>query len=93
MQKIIITTPEELEGLIQKSCFSALNSQPELSGNPEKKFLSLQEAAQFLDLVPQTIYGLTSKKSIPFYKAGKKLRFLKSDLECWLTANKPSIQK
>lgn len=94
MQQIIITTPEELEVLIQKSCLNALNSQPEPSGNdPEKKFLSLNEAALFLDLAPQTIYGLTSKKTIPFYKAGKKLRFLKTDLEGWLLSNKPTLTK
>lgn len=84
MHQIIITTPEELETLIQNSCIKALNSQAQ-SANPEteQQFLSLKEAARFLDLAPQTIYGMTSRKIIPFYKAGKKLRFLKSELQSW----------
>lgn len=92
MQQIVITTPEELETIIHE-IFNALSSDAQFpSPDHDEHFLSLKEAALFLGLAPQTIYGLTSKKSIPFYKTGKKLRFLKSELRKWLLNNpvKPS---
>lgn len=90
MQQIIITTPEELETLIQKSFTNALSTHvPPVE--QEEKFISLKQAALYLNLSPQTIYGLTSKRSIPFIKKGKKLRFLESELKQWLyLSNSPN---
>ena len=34
-----------------------------------------------------TIYSWVSKKSIPFYKRGKRLLFLKSEIDNWLIEN------
>ena len=48
------------------------------------KLLNIPEAATFLNLAPQTLYGFTSTRKIPFIKKGKKLYFKKSDLELWL---------
>ena len=60
--------------------------------NPEKP-MSLKEASVFLNLAPQTIYGYTSQRSIPFYKKGKKISFLKKDLESWLHEGKKLTRK
>lgn len=55
------------------------------------KLFNVIEAANFLNLAPQTLYGFTSNRSIPFIKKGKKLYFKKEDLEEWLaTGNKLS---
>ena len=50
------------------------------------KLLSVTEAANFLNLAPQTLYGFTSNRTIPFIKKGKKLYFKKEDLEAWLAS-------
>lgn len=50
--------------------------------------ISLEEAAEFLNLKKSTIYQMTSKKSIPFSKKGKHLYFFKSDLLDWLSRSK-----
>lgn len=85
MSNVILTTPLELETLIQQTLRKVLK---EHSGNnPEKEqeqFLSIEKAADFLGLAVQTLYGYTSKGKIPFIKKGKSVRFLKSDLEKWL---------
>ena len=40
----------------------------------------------------QTFYGLVSKGAIPFHKRGKKLTFLKSEIDLWLkSASRVSI--
>ena len=50
---------------------------------PEKP-ITVYEAAKFLNKEVQTIYGLTSKRQIPFHKNGRELSFFKSELVEWL---------
>lgn len=46
--------------------------------------LSVQEAAKFVNLAVPTIYGLVSRREIPFSKKGKRLYFLKEELAEWI---------
>jgi len=46
----------------------------------EEEILSVKQAADFLGLVPSTIYHKTSNRLIPFYKKGKHIYFIKSEL-------------
>ncbi len=48
----------------------------------------VKEAADFLKLSVNTLYGLTSKNKITFTKAGKKLLFFKADLDNYLNAGR-----
>lgn len=50
-----------------------------------KKMYSVTEIAQHLQLSVPTIYGLVHKRKIPFYKTGKKLYFMKSEIDNWIT--------
>lgn len=85
MSNIILTTTDELESLIQQSLRKILNECTGSKQEKEKeKFMSIQEASDFLDRSVQTLYGYTSRGTIPFIKKGKGIRFLKSDLEKWL---------
>lgn len=82
--QIVVTTKEELENLVESSLRRVLNSSAK-SNEPEKSdFLTVKQASQFLDLAPQTLYGLTCHKEIPYIKKGKRLYFLKTELESWL---------
>jgi excisionase family DNA binding protein len=51
----------------------------------QKNVLSTTEAAYYLDISPNTMYRLTSKRAIPYFKAtgGKLNYFLKADLDAW----------
>ncbi len=89
--KIIVTTQEELISLIEGTVRRVLSEKKptsEQTGSSSPLLLSLKEAAGFLKLAPQTIYGFTSKRIIPFLKRGKKLYFKRADLEQWLEAGK-----
>jgi excisionase family DNA binding protein len=44
------------------------------------EFLNVIEAAEFLKLKRSTLYQLTHRRKIPFYKTGKKILFKKQDL-------------
>ena len=53
-------------------------------GSSEENFINIKESSTYLDSSVQTIYRLVSQDKIPYYKTGKKLYFLKSDLRKWI---------
>ncbi len=99
MDKLILTTPEELKRLIERSVQDAMRdysasgqAKENRSGNP--LYLTITEAAAYLNLAKQTLYGFTSSRAIPFIKRAKRLLFLKSDLDEWLAqGRKPSADQ
>lgn len=89
MTQIILTSKDELENLIQSSIRKVLGEHgKENPKNEQDRILSVKEAAAFLNLALQTLYGFTSKREIPFIKRGKKLYFRQSELESWLMEGK-----
>lgn len=87
--KIIVTTHDELIFLIEESIRKILSEKTEnKQSEGSSLLLSIKEASAFLKLAPQTIYGFTSKRLIPFIKRGKKLYFKKNELELWLDEGK-----
>ncbi len=62
----------------------------------EKPFLTLLEAAKYLGISKNTLYGYTSKQIIPFYKLqGRRLYFKIEDLDNFVlnSKNRHSSQK
>lgn len=58
----------------------------------QKEILNLKEAASFLCIAKSTLYKLTCKKQVRFYKpSGKIILFRKEDLISWVERNTPSI--
>lgn len=54
-----------------------------------KEVLNFNEGAVFLDLSKSHLYKLTSQKRIPhFCPEGKKIYFLRADLQSWLLRNR-----
>ena len=70
--------------------FHAFKTTPPID---EKRSLSIQEAAEFLDLAKQTIYKLTSEGTIPFHKQGGKLWFFRDELLAWIHGDQPAQNK
>lgn len=50
------------------------------TSKPSNDFLTLKEAAIFLDLAPATIYTMVSKGELPVMKRTKRLYFSQSEL-------------
>jgi excisionase family DNA binding protein len=49
--------------------------------------LTAEQVSEILQLKPSTIYELTRRRNarpLPAHKAGKFLRFRRSEIECWL---------
>ncbi|HEV7844301.1 MAG TPA: helix-turn-helix domain-containing protein [Pyrinomonadaceae bacterium] len=51
-----------------------------------EKLLTVAEAAQLLSIKPRTIYAWVAERRIPFSKAGRLLRFDRSELLAWAAA-------
>lgn len=58
----------------------------------QNSLLTIGEAAVYLNLAKQTLYGYTSQRLIPFVKRGKKLFFQREAIEKWLLEGKKQTQ-
>ena len=71
----ILESVMRIENLLQQKKESVIESD---------RFLTVKEAAEFLDVSVSTIYKLTCKMEIPCDKKCKHLYFMKSDLVEWI---------
>lgn len=94
---LIITSPSDLQLLVKQAVVEALSqiSLPQkIEPDSFPEYMSIEQTSQFLNLAVPTLYGLTSKRQIPFIKKAKKLYFIKSKLHFWLQeGNKKTRQK
>lgn len=63
-------------------------NQSESPKTEQNEILSVDQAARFVNLAKATIYELTSKRQIPFFKKGKRLYFSKQELYAWIMEGK-----
>ena len=54
----------------------------------EDDILNVKQASELLNLAIPTIYSLTSNRTLPHSKRGKKLYFSKAELKKWILAGK-----
>ena len=79
---LLINEVQELKSLLQTSKQSAVE--------PADRWFNLQQLCEYLPDRPakQTVYGWIGQHSIPYHKKGKKLQFLKSEIDAWLKSDK-----
>lgn len=84
----IEVTKEALEAFARTLAANlSLEANPAPS-NSMQEILWMDDAAQLLNLAKPTIYGLLSKGKLPHYKRGRKVYFLRSELEAWMMKGK-----
>ena len=92
METLTITqiTPPEHETLIENSIKKFLSTQQVKQTIETDRWFDLTELCIYHPDKPQkpTVYGWVNAKSIPVHKGGKKLRFLKSEIDIWLKQGK-----
>lgn len=93
MTKVILTTQDELEQIVQTSVRKVLNETTIGNSTPADQWFNIEQASEFLGLAVQTIYQKVSGLEIPFHKKGKKLWFLKSELDQWLKDGRQKTRK
>lgn len=62
---------------------------------PKEQWLNLDELRAYLPSHPaeQTVYGWTSTHQIPFHKRGRRIMFLKSEIDAWIHRGKIKSQE
>lgn len=93
MEKLIITTKDELELIVQTSVKKALKEQLTITQPEEDQWFNIESCSQFLGLAVQTVYQKVSSLDIPYHKRGGKLWFLKSELDQWLKEGRQRTRK
>lgn len=75
------------------SKIDGLNNSPKTP--PSEIWMNLKELREYLPNHPaeQTVYGWTSCHQIPFHKKGKRIIFLKSEIDDWLHGSKMKSKK
>lgn len=68
-----------IDAAVRKALQSTMDPQTEAV-----TWMNIEQASEYLNLAVQTIYQKVSGLDIPFHKKGKKLWFLKCDLDEWL---------
>ena len=84
---IVQLNSEQLSDLIQHSVRSVLGEatpQPTGTADQAEQLLTIQEAAEFLNLTVPTIYSKVSRSEIPVMKRSKRLYFSKLELISYL---------
>lgn len=84
---IVQLDSEQLSDLIQHSVRSVLSEvtpQPTGATDQSEQLLTIQEAAEFLNLTVPTIYSKVSRSEIPVMKRSKRLYFSKLELISYL---------
>ena len=62
------------------------------NSKPLSEVLQINDVITLLGLARQTIYGLTSRRAIPFYKRNKKLYFKRSEILAWIEEGRKKTQ-
>ena len=56
---------------------------------PKNPFLTFAQACEYLGLTANSLYTMTCRKRIPYYKpTGKNIYFLESDLLAWIQSKR-----
>lgn len=83
--------PVAVAVLIDKITSLELMIEESLSGNKmdDAQWMNVDELCEYLPGKPakQTVYGWVCSKFIPYHKKGKKLQFLKAEIDEWLLAD------
>jgi excisionase family DNA binding protein len=81
--------PEVVRQLFEKvERIEALLEKMQTSENETDKPLSIEEAATYLNITIAALYSMTSRRLVPFSKPGKRLYFLRKDLDAWINQAK-----
>lgn len=78
----------EIREMFREEIKIALNETSAVTKAPLKEIINIKEACELTDLARPTIYGLVSKREIPFFKQGQKLRFKRSELIAWIESGR-----
>lgn len=79
--ELILERLDRIEYLIRHNNEVKPKQEEQESGD---KLMNVVALAEYLSLSPTTIYSMTHRRDVPFYKKGKRLYFRQSDIDNWI---------
>ncbi|GAB3327878.1 helix-turn-helix domain-containing protein [Larkinella ripae] len=79
----------QLNGKVDQ-LLALLGSQPEAAATATNHWFNIDQLCDYLPSKPAitTIYGKVQRREIPFYREGRSLTFLKSEIDEWLATGR-----
>ena len=62
------------------------------SDNPNRRFLDVKEAAEYLGLAASTLYTMVSQRRIPYTKMGRCTKFDRLELDQWIASHAVKVR-
>jgi len=85
MQQIVFLTKEDIKTAVLEALSEHQTQTPPTAPEPEQRIYGLKNLADFLGVGITTCWKLKKSGKLPFYQAGKKLYFKKSEIEAVLS--------
>ena len=82
--QIYVATKTDLEQLIDNAVGKALTKVNFSNGKKVLDIMNVEQISEFLNISISTVYDKTSKNLIPHKKHGKKLYFIRAEIEKWI---------
>jgi len=82
--QIYVASKHDLEQLIDNAVGKAFTRVNNNNGKNTFDIMNVEQVSEFLNLAIATIYDKTSKNMIPHKKHGKKLYFIRAEIEKWI---------
>jgi excisionase family DNA binding protein len=90
MSPLVIIPAEELQAMLDAAILKAVRAalaENQTTATEEDGYLSVQKAADFADVHPDTIRAWIKTDRLRGYRAGRELRILRSELRRFLAAD------
>lgn len=90
LTQLVVLTPDQLTKLISESVKAVLAEQahPQARQHAAHEYLSMVEAAQYLQIPQSTLYQFCATRRLPYVKRGKRNYFLRADLDAFMAADR-----
>ena len=83
---------KRLESIEKHLCLlyrSLMDRAPQEAQRVDGRFMTARAAADYINKSVHTLYRYTSKNTVPHYKQGGKVYFLREELEAWVRSGGP----
>lgn len=87
----LIMDVEEIKNLLLNKSASPKPETREISG--ESDFLNVADVAKKLGIEKGTVYNLTHKRQIPYFKRGGRIYFDKNEINEWIRSDRRKTVK
>jgi excisionase family DNA binding protein len=87
---------EILEPIIDESLERAMNkyiNTMTFEPKDDSGVFDMKETAAYLKISKATLYGMTSKRILPYYKHGHRIYFRKNELDDWINKGRVKTQE